>query len=168
MKIKQIVAFSMFFALTACATIVGDKQHLMPIKSSPSKAEIIIVDETGNEVYRGYTPTTVTLDKSTGKYWGKKEYVITIKKSGYEPTTIPVKASANGWYLAGNLVFGGIVGWFIIDPFNGAMYNLSPQDINATLNEGKASENSYKDGTLTVVLIEDVPDLLRSKMKKIN
>ena len=96
MKTKQIMSLSLIFALTACATIVGSKTQLMPIQSSPSKAEVIVVDETGTEVYRGHTPTTVTLDKSTGKYWGKKEYTITVKKEGYDPTIIPVKASANG------------------------------------------------------------------------
>jgi len=34
------------------------------------------------------------------------------------------------WYLAGNIVFGGIAGWLIVDPLTGAMWRLSPKEVN--------------------------------------
>jgi hypothetical protein len=154
--------------LSGCATIVGDKTQLIPISSTPSEANILIVDETGTEVFKGLTPTTVTLQKSDGTYWGKKSFTVEITKEGYEKQVIPVTASANGWYIGGNIIFGGIIGWFIVDPLNGAMYTLSPEQVTSTLGEKMAHNNHASDGSISIVLIQDVPSELRSQMTKVN
>lgn len=57
-----------------CATIIGDRTHLMPINSTPDSATVLITDEKGLQVFRGQTPTSVTLQKSDGSYWGGKDY----------------------------------------------------------------------------------------------
>lgn len=150
-----------------CATIVGDKTHLMPINSTPSSATVLITDEKGMQVFKGQTPTTVMLQKSDGSYWGGKNYTVKISKEGYDAQVIAVTSSPNGWYIAGNLVFGGLIGWFIVDPLNGAMYNLSPAQINASLGEKSAYNNNFSDGAISVVLLEDVPQQLRDKMIRI-
>lgn len=155
-------------AITGCATIVGDSTHLMPVSSTPSDAAISIVDEKGSEIFKGATPTTVTLQKSDGSYWGKKSYSVKISKPGFETQTIPVTASANGWYIAGNIAFGGLIGWFVVDPLNGHMYNLSPENINAALPAKTAHNNTATNGGIAIMLIEDVPAELRSKMVRIN
>jgi hypothetical protein len=167
-KFVYIVALSSSILMSGCATIVGDKTQLVPISSTPSDASILITDEKGTDVFKGQTPTTVTLQKSDGSYWGKKSYTVKISKEGFQTQTIPITASANGWYIAGNLVFGGLIGWFIVDPMNGAMYTLSPEQVKSTLTASVAHNNSGKDGSISVVLIQDVPLALRSKMKKIN
>lgn len=156
--------------LGGCATIVGDKTQLVPISSTPSDASILITDERGSEVFKGKTPTTVMLEKHDGSYWGKKSFTVEISKTGYKTQTIPITASANGWYIAGNIVFGGLIGWFIVDPYNGAMYTLSPGQIKATLgdNGNMSHNNSTRDGSISIVLIQDVPASLRNKMKRIN
>ena len=120
-------------ALGGCATIVGDETHPMPINSQPSDASVVITDEKGTEVFRGTTPATVTLQKSDGTYWGGKTHTVQLMKDGYQPQTISVTPRPNGWYIAGNLVFGGLIGWFLVDPWNGQMYKLSPPNIEATL-----------------------------------
>lgn len=155
---------------TGCATIMGSDVHSMPITSTPSDAGIRITDEKGTAIFQGKTPTTVTLKKSDGSYFGKKSYSVMISKPGYETQTIPVTASANGWYIGGNILFGGLIGWLIVDPLNGKMYNLSPETINAGLPEGaKSSHNNMsKDGGVTVMLVQDVPLALRDKMKALN
>jgi hypothetical protein len=117
----------------SCASIVGKPDHVMPIRSIPSEADIVIVDEGGKEMFKGRTPTTVTLPKSTGKYWGKKKYDVTLKKDGYRDQNYSLTASPNGWYIGGNIVFGGLIGWFLVDPFNGKMYNMTPEAIEADL-----------------------------------
>jgi len=169
---KAIIVSVTALSITACATILGDKTHLMNIASNPSEADINIVDEKGQAVFQGKTPTNVTLQKSDGSYWGKKSYTVNVAKPGYASQTIHVTASPNGWYLAGNFVFGGLIGWFIVDPLNGAMYTLSPQDINATLGDNKgdnkpSTNNRFKDGNIRIVLLEDVPGALRDKMVKV-
>ncbi len=121
------------FCISGCATIVGHQTQLMTINSTPGDAAILITDEKGMDVFKGSTPTTVTLQKSNGTYWGKKSYVVRISKDGFETQSIQITASANGWYIGGNLVFGFIIGWFVVDPFNGNMYTLSPEVINTSL-----------------------------------
>ena len=153
--------------MSGCATIVGDATHTLPVASNPSGALIQITDEKGTEVFRGETPTTVTLQKSDGSYWGGKTYQVRLSKDGYEEQAVTVKAAANGWYIGGNLVFGGLIGWFIVDPLNGKMYNLSPKDINAALAQ-KTSGGTEKPNTLRFVLIDDVPPSLRSKLHAID
>lgn len=141
----------------------------MPIASTPSEAEILIVDEAGVQVFAGKTPTSVTLNKSNGHYWGGKSYTVTIRKEGYKDQTIPVTSSANGWYIAGNLVFGGLIGWFIVDPLNGGMYTLSPEQVTSTLESKPTAHNNVaRDGSIAVMLIEDVPAELRAKMVRVN
>ena len=165
--IKGIIISTAVLVLNACATIVGDKTQLMNIASNPSEANISITDERGQVVFEGKTPTNVTLQKSDGSYWGKKSYTVKISKDGFAEQSIAVSASANGWYIAGNFVFGGLIGWFIVDPMNGAMYTLAPKDITSNLTAKTAHNNQFKDGNIAVVLMEDVPALLRDKMVKV-
>ena len=160
----------MTLVLCGCATIVGDATHTMPVGSSPDGAMIEITDEKGKEIYKGQTPTTVSLEKSDGSYWGGKKYTIKLSKDGFETQSVEVKATPNGWYIAGNFVFGGLIGWFIVDPLNGKMYNLSPKEINATLAQKSAGDANDRDGAVTLkfVLLRDLPEALRSKMTAID
>lgn len=164
--IKSVVLSSVF--LSGCATIVGDKTQLIPILSTPSEASIVITDEKGSDIFKGSTPTTVTLPKSDGSYWGKKSFTVEISKEGYETQMIPIIASANGWYIAGNFFFGGLIGWFIVDPMNGGMYTLSPQQVSSELSEKFAHNNSADDGSISIVLLQDVPARLVGEMKRVN
>jgi len=154
--------------LGGCATIVGDKTQLIPISSDPDLASIVIIDETGAQVFKGTTPTTVTLPKSDGSYWGKKSFTVTITKPGYSSQTIPITASANGWYIGGNIIFGGIIGWFIVDPFNGAMYTLTPKQIQSDLGQQGAGIDRDADGSIAIMLFEDVPPELRAQMRRLD
>jgi hypothetical protein len=153
--------------LTGCATIVGDPDQLLPISSSPNGASISIVDERGVEVFQGETPTTVTLAKSDGSYWGGKDYKVSISKPGYSSYELPVKASPNGWYIGGNLIFGGLIGYFIVDPLNGDMYTLSTKEVSATL-APISTDITEDDQSLSIVMIDDVPESVRNKMVKVN
>lgn len=166
--IKSFVVSCSVLSLVGCATIMGDKTQLMSVNSTPSEAEVKITDEQGLHVFSGKTPTTVTLQKADGSYWGGKDYTVTISKEGYETQTIPVASTPNGWYIAGNFVFGGLIGWFIVDPLTGAMYNLSPEQINASLSTTLSHNNTATDGNISIVLLEDVPAHLREKMTRIN
>lgn len=159
---------SIALCLSGCATIVGHSTQLMTINSTPSDAAILITDEKGMDVFKGATPTTVTLQKSDGTYWGKKSYIVRISKDGFETQSIQITASANGWYIGGNIVFGGILGWFIVDPFNGNMYNLSPEVINTSMLAKTSQNGKSPDDSISIMLIQDVPAELRSKMQRIN
>lgn len=108
------------------------------------------------------------LPKSDGSYWGKKSFTVEISKEGYETQMIPITASANGWYIAGNFFFGGLIGWFIVDPMNGGMYTLSPQQVSSELSEKFAHNNSADDGSISIVLLQDVPARLVGEMTRVN
>lgn len=110
----------------------------------------------------------MTLNKSDGSYWGKKGFTVKISKPGFQTQTIPIKASANGWYIAGNLIFGGLIGWFIVDPLNGAMYTLSPSQVNSQLENTTASHNNLAEGQISILLIQDVPPRLLEEMNRID
>ena len=164
---KAITLAFLLAHLSGCESIVGDKTQLIPISSTPDEADILITDEVGMHVFKGKTPTTVTLQKSDGSYWGKKSYVVIISKENFQTQTIPIKASANGWYIGGNIIFGGLIGWFIVDPFNGAMYTLSPAQVSAHLGYSSALHNNSGKDQIAIVLLEDVPLRLRERMIRI-
>ena len=133
---NKVIAFFIMlsvFVMTGCATIVGDDTQLVQVNSNPAGALFEIKDDSGRVVAQGKTPQGVTLAKSDGSYFGKKSYQITFTKEGVQPVTLPINASANGWYIGGNIFFGGLIGWLAVDPFNGGMYTLKPKEINPTL-----------------------------------
>lgn len=165
--VKNLILILATLALGACATIVGSPTQTIPIASTPGDAKILITDESGAQVFTGQTPTTVTLNKSSGRYWGGKSFIVTISKPGYKTQTIPIKAGANGWYIAGNFVFGGLIGWFIVDPLNGHMYTLSPETVNASLGDESAHNNKATDGSISIMLLQDVPTQLRDKLVRV-
>lgn len=162
----QITSLACLLITTlACATIVGNAVQVMPITSNPVDAEILIKDETGSDIFKGRTPTTVSLNKATGKYFGKKSYAVTIRKDGFEDQTVMVTGSANGWYIAGNLVFGGLIGWLIVDPLNGKMYNLSTEKISMDL-RAKLPQPAVSTSTnaLPILQLKDLPKELRGQL----
>jgi len=163
---KTIIVLSLL-ALSGCATILGDKTQLIGIKSTPSEASINITDEKGVSIYKGNTPTSVTLQKSDGSYFGGKTYQVSIEKPGYKTTRITLDTKVNAWYVAGNLVFGGLIGWLVVDPLSGAMYTIKPEDVSAQLAAQGTTGMSNEKG-FHIVLLEDVPSPIRHHLNRIN
>jgi len=155
-----------FFLVTSCATIVGDASQNIGIRSNPADAKVSITDERGLQVFSGMTPTSVTLNKSDGSYFGGIDYMVEVSKPGYQSAVISVTPSLNGWYMGGNLIFGGIIGWLIVDPFNGKMYTLNPKEVSANLSKQVAKNDSEL--SLEIKLIEEIPEDLRDKLVAVN
>ena len=153
--LKLTAALAAVSLMTGCASIVGDKEQGITINSSPSNANVLITDERSMQVHSATTPTTVQLRKSDGSYFGGKSYTVEISKDGFESRTMMINSSANGWYIGGNL---------IVDPLSGAMYNLSPDTINATLGESVATSDDGN-SEITLVLVKDVPSHLLEQME---
>ncbi len=127
---------------SGCATIVGDKTQHIQVDSNPSGATFSIKDELGRVVAQGKTPQDVILEKSDGSYFGKKGYLVSFTKENSESVTLPIKASANGWYIGGNFIFGSLIGWLLCDPFNGGMYTLHPKAVIAELPQTQKAVNA--------------------------
>jgi len=147
-----------------CASIVGKSLYPVTINSDPDGANITIVDETGKATYTGKTPTTVTLEAKAGYFKGK-DYTVTFSKEGYTKYSAQIKRGVSGWYIGGNILFGGLIGWLIIDPMTGAMWTLD-KDVKAVLSR-ETSGSSERDDSLRIVSIDNVPDSLRTKMVRI-
>ena len=151
-------------SMAACASIVSDSKGVVTISSNPTAAQIAIADQSGVEVYRGTTPASITLDASAG-YFDGQEYTITFSKDGYDLTTAKVDSRINGWYV-GNIVFGGLIGWLIVDPLTGAMWALDTKHVNGTLAERVAMDETSSP-QLRIVSIDSVPESERSKMMRV-
>ena len=162
--LKMTAAIAAVSLVTGCATIVGDKEQSITINSSPSNANVLITDERSMEVHSGNTPTTVQLRKSDGSYFGGKTYTVELSMDGYESRTMMISSTPNGWYIGGNILLGGLIGWLIVDPLTGAMYNLTPDAINASLGESVATAEDG-DSEITLVLVEDVPSHMLDMMQ---
>jgi len=154
------------FALVSCASIMGKGgPETLALRSAPDQATIVITDEGGAKVFEGKTPTTVSLEKKKGYFSGKK-YTVKISKLGFADQSVTVDTKANGWYIGGNILFGGLIGWLIVDPATGAMWTLDTNELNVSLEPSQ--KTSLMESQMNVVLLEDVPISLRSQMVKVS
>ena len=120
-------------AVTGCASIVRGGSQEINISSSPDQATFEIRDNHGNSTpISGVTPGKVTLKKGAGYFKGGS-YTVTLNKPGYAPSTVHMDSSISGWYMGGNLLVGGLIGYLIVDPATGAMWNLEPNNLQVGL-----------------------------------
>jgi len=173
MKSKKIYVWTVMVSLLAltmlisCATIIGKGgPETLNVRSAPDQASIVITDESGTKIFEGKTPTNVSLEKKKGYFSGKK-YTVKIAKTGYAEQTVTVDTRVNGWYIGGNLIFGGLIGWLIVDPATGAMWTLDTKEINVTLETSKQGA-IIEPNKAGIVLLQDVPLSLRDKMVKVS
>lgn len=146
--------------LTGCASIVSKSDYPVRLTSQPSDARVTVVDENGREFLDGRTPTTVTLPTKAGFFEGK-DYKVTFTKDGYSTHTASIQRGVDGWYIGGNLLLGGVIGWLIVDPSTGAMWTLQ-EEVYATLIPEQTSRQQTSQ--VNVVALEQVPHELRSSM----
>lgn len=171
-KLIAAAAVTTLATLPGCASIVSQSNWPVTIASSPDGAAFTVTNQkTGQKISNGTTPSTITLPASQG-FFSSASYLIQINKEGFESQSFALQASMNGWYI-GNIVFGGLIGWLIVDPATGAMWKLQP-DINLTLAPKTASlriETPSLNGEtreLLVVTRDQVPEALAGQLVRIN
>lgn len=150
--------------MCGCASIVSKSQYPVSITSQPSGADIVVQDDAGKTYLNGKTPTTVTLAAGAGYFKGKN-YTVTFAKPGYAKHTAEIKRGVDGWYIAGNFVFGGLIGWLIVDPATGAMWTL-PKEVTATLSPETSMIQKVEN--IHIVSMDQVPSHLREQMVRVN
>ena len=158
----SILYFVAIAFLSACASIVSKSEYPVSISSQPEVTDISITNRAGKNVFLGNTPTTITLTARAGYFKGEN-YAVTFKKEGYVAHTAQIERGVSGWYIGGNIIFGGLIGWLIVDPATGAMWTL--KDLHVDLS---SSQTSSIENTIQIVTIDNVPDHLRSKMVRVN
>jgi len=107
---------------SGCATIVSKSKYPFHISSSPDSANVVIIDRKGDTVTTGITPMSLKLKAGKG-YMRKAKYVITFSKDSFVTGGLSLKAEYDHWY-SWNMVFGGLIGWLIVDPITGAMWKF--------------------------------------------
>lgn len=138
---------------SSCATIISGSKQNVKFESNPTAATIYI-----DEVEVGTTPFEMKLARI-------KEHQVLIKLDGYQPYQTSLTKNFNAWYL-GNILLGGVIG-LIVDPITGAMYNLTPKQINAEMTKGTAF-NYNKGEVYVAVSLEIDPNWTKiGQIKKI-
>lgn len=162
--VKGVALIAVFaFLFSGCASIVSKSAYNVTVSSNPSNANISIKNRKGNTVHTGKTPMTVNLKAGAG-FWVGETYTVNFKKDGFAGHSAQIERGVDGWYIAGNLFFGGLLGWLIIDPLTGAMWTL--KDLNVNMDKRASLE---KEGSeINIVLIEDIPLERRSDMVRVN
>jgi len=162
---KVAVGTALVALTTSCASIINKGTQTVMVSSVPDDAKVTVLDGSGMIVARGKTPTTLTLKRGSG-YFAKAKYMVKIEKDGYSTHQVSVVGKVSGWYVGGNFVFGGLIGWLIVDPITGGMWTLSPDEVKADLAEKHGAVWSGNSG-FTVVLKEQVPQDFLSRMKPV-
>ncbi|WP_020396648.1 PEGA domain-containing protein [Thiolinea disciformis] len=126
MNAKVIIGASLLLAtLSGCATITRGTEEALVVESDPAGADVKL-----SNGMTGKTPSSFKVKR-------KEKLTVTISKSGYETATVNVNtqvASRGGAAMAGNLIFGGVIG-AAVDASNGAMNELVPNPVKVTLNK---------------------------------
>lgn len=149
----------MVIACSGCASIVSKSQWPVTITSNPVGAMVTVKNKNGMEIQKGFTPMTVTLSSSTG-FFQTARYDCQFEKSGYFPTTSSLSASVNGWYI-GNILFGGLIGFLIVDPATGAMWKL-----DETICGNMSPDPSQTANAASTESIGDSSAILKSETKE--
>ncbi|MBS0359838.1 MAG: PEGA domain-containing protein [Proteobacteria bacterium] len=115
--------------LAGCATITRGTTDTWTVKTTPTGAAV----RTSNFFACDQTPCTFKMSR-------KSEFEVTITKPGYRTWTGRVShhvANAGGAAMAGNVILGGVIG-AVGDAASGAMYDLSPNPLEVTLEKDVA------------------------------
>jgi hypothetical protein len=148
--------------LTSCATIVNSSHRPTAINSSPSKMAFKVIDSKGVIVSQGVTPSTATLNRSSG-YFKPGKYTVEISKNGRVVGKETISAELSGWYF-GNLLFGGLIGMLIVDPLSGAMYKM-PESV--TVNSASSVAFYETNRELQIVDISTLTPAQRNSLVRI-
>ena len=125
---KKIIVFvgaaSLSILLSSCATLTRGTEEALVIRTDPPGA-IAKILPTGEMCQ---TPCTIVKKR-------KDEFIVRIEKEGYKPVEIPVRSvvsEAGAAGMAGNIIFGGIIGAGV-DALTGATKKLVPNPIDVKL-----------------------------------
>lgn len=152
--INTVTAVILAASLVGCASIIDGGRKTINIRSQPPGAKATVYDKQGSAVVTGQTPVLFPLKRSGGYFKGVK-YRVVLELEGYQTTELEVKSTLNGWYF-GNILFGGLIGLLIVDPATGAMWTLSPREIDKVLTPQSAAV-LREQGGFVVMLRQDVP-----------
>ncbi len=139
-KILHNATLFFMLAITSCCTIINGSTQQLSVSSTPTAAKVTI---DGQDL--GYTPFIATLKR-------KNNHTVKVELEGYLPYEISLSRKVDGW-LAGNIVFGGLIG-IAIDALTGSMYKLSPGQLDAQLTKSSANITNTKNGLYCAIVLK--------------
>jgi len=132
-NMKLLVAASLAVVLmaTGCSSVMCGKTQTVTVKSQPHGADVVVYDRFDEVIFRGVTPCRVTLDRcNEDKTAG--QYRISLSKDGFTPEDVRLAGKVNRAYFA-NVLFLNVPGLAVVDPLTGAMWTLTPMEIDKEL-----------------------------------
>lgn len=136
-RVVGVAAALSSILLTGCATIAHGEHQKMTVLSTPSKAMVKV-----DGIPAGKTPVHLSLIRS-------KDHFLAVSLPGYQTQTVHLQKTLSGW-IFGNLFIGGILG-IAIDWSDGAMYQLTPQQLSAYQSKNQHFDQSGD--RLTIVMV---------------
>ena len=138
---KKILTLCVAVVIAGCATIMHGTSQEVGISSSPTGATVTVDNQAA-----AVTPYVAKLSR-------KDKHVVHLAMPGYAPADLTLTRKTSGW-VWGNIVFGGLIG-LAVDAISGGLYNLTPEQLAATLAQQNASIAPVKDGVY-VVMVQQV------------
>jgi uncharacterized protein YceK len=132
--VRQSICVSLcagaLISFAGCASVMSGRHAKEQFNCNAPNAHVVVKDKRGETVATAETPAVVELKRGDG-FLRPAHYTATIEAPGYEPSEVAIQPRVNPWIL-GNIIFGGIPG-AVIDPATGAMWNLTPKEVNPEL-----------------------------------
>lgn len=151
---KIVLTLLVSSLLVGCGSIINGSTQSMSVQVTPSTASISLLSSNGSLIAKSQGTLFYSLKRSNGFFDGA-DYNLKVNAKGYNTQVIPLISSPNGWYLAGNILLGGFIGWLIVDPATGGMWTISAKN-------GQDIEN------LNVILLENATDEMMGNAIKVN
>ena len=120
-------AFTAAALASGCATAMLSPHKSFRLESVPDGARFEVRDTADPQqvVREGTTPAPLFLSRGSG-WLAPAEYTIQLTKEGYQPHTVALPTRVSEWYWANvpAILLGvGVLG-LIVDPIDGAMWEL--------------------------------------------
>ncbi|SES62851.1 PEGA domain-containing protein [Nitrosomonas marina] len=115
MKKSILVAFTISFMLSGCATMFNGSTQQVAIRSNQPDAELYV-----NEAFVGKGNTVTTFKK-------KEDYMITVRKEGCNSVTVPATKSFDATTLLGVFIDFGLITILAIDGAGTGAWNKFDQ-----------------------------------------
>lgn len=141
MQLRTIIAAVSLVSTAACASIMNGSNQGIAFSSTPVGAAISV---DGQQM--GVTPAVLRLAR-------KDTHTVRLDLDGYAPFEMKLERKMSGW-VWGNILFGGIVG-VIVDGTTGAMYRLSPDNVDGAMQTRTAVIDGRQSIQIAIVMTPD-------------
>ena len=141
MKLRAIILAGSIVSTGACATIMQGSNQGIAVNSTPAGASVSVDGKP-----MGTTPTVLRLER-------RSAHTVRLEMQGYAPYEMQLEKKLSGW-VWGNIAFGGVVG-VIVDGTTGAMYRLTPNAVDASMETRTAMVDGRPTIQVAIVMSPD-------------